>query len=390
MTRRSRILTWGLPAAGVVALVAGGFTVAADRPIRKDELPPRPPTTAPLAQAGERESFIGAIGITEPPRQAILIAAHTGGVVEDVPVAVGDAVRRGDPLFRVDTRRAASDVRVREQALATARAEVDSLRGQIPTALAQVVAGEAAVESADAAVLAADADLADRRNKLRIAQSVNDPRAISSEEVDDRRFAAQQAEAVKAEAEAKVAEAQGQVAEARARLALLVGGDGADGPDLVAAVRRAEEAAALLDSARVDLDLLTARSPVDGTVIQVNIREGEFAPAKEGTDGLVVLARAGAVRVRVQIDEVDIPRFSAGVRAWASPRGDAERRIPLRLDYVEPLVVPKRNLSGRTSELVDTRVLEVVYAAEDDARLRFGQQMDVYIEAEPLAGAATP
>ncbi|MEL6741889.1 MAG: HlyD family efflux transporter periplasmic adaptor subunit, partial [Planctomycetota bacterium] len=124
-------------------------------------------------------------------------------------------------------------------------------------------------------------------------------------------------------------------------------------------------------------------SPVAGRVLQVNIRAGEFAPASVPIEGLVVIGRGGPVHLRVEIDEVDIARFSPGSRAWASPRGDAGQRIGLQLAYVEPLVVPKANLSGRTSERVDTRVLQAVYEidAGTAAASSIGQQFDVYIEA---------
>ncbi|MEM7754757.1 MAG: hypothetical protein AAF297_03875 [Planctomycetota bacterium] len=46
--------------------------------------------------------------------------------------------------------------------------------------------------------------------------------------------------------------------------------------------------------------------------------------------------------------------------------------------------MPKRTLSGRTSELIDTRVLQAVYTLDDTFRSPgIGQQFDVYIEAEP-------
>lgn len=86
-----------------------------------------------------------------------------------------------------------------------------------------------------------------------------------------------------------------------------------------------------------------------------------------------------------------MPRFERDANAWASPRGDASRRIALRCAYVEPLIVPKRNLAGKASELVDTRVLEVVYALPEGERsLPLGMQMDVYIEARADASAGAP
>jgi HlyD family secretion protein len=51
-------------------------------------------------------------------------------------------------------------------------------------------------------------------------------------------------------------------------------------------------------------------------------------------------------------------------------------------------VIPKRSLTGDSSERVDTRVLQVLYAfrpGEGEKRLPVyaGQQVDVFIEAAP-------
>jgi hypothetical protein len=57
----------------------------------------------------------------------------------------------------------------------------------------------------------------------------------------------------------------------------------------------------------------------------------------------------------------------------------------LQLSFVraEPLVVPKRALSGMTTERVDTRVMQLIYAIVDDGvAILPGQQFDVLIEAD--------
>ena len=114
----------------------------------------------------------------------------------------------------------------------------------------------------------------------------------------------------------------------------------------------------------------------------MNLRLGEFAPAAVPTEGLVVLGRLGPGHVRVEIDEVDVPRFDREARAWATPRGAAGPALELSLAHVEPLLVPKQNLSGRTSELIDTRVLQVVYRLPVSFEpAGYGQQFDVYIQA---------
>jgi len=69
--------------------------------------------------------------------------------------------------------------------------------------------------------------------------------------------------------------------------------------------------------------------------------------------------------------------------AVAALRGDASIRSPLRFVRIEPLVIPKRSLTGDSSERVDTRVLQVLYEIErKDPRFFVGQQMDVFIEGQ--------
>jgi hypothetical protein len=66
----------------------------------------------------------------------------------------------------------------------------------------------------------------------------------------------------------------------------------------------------------------------------------------------------------------------------AAVRGNAVLTTPLTFVRFEPFVLPKRSLTGDSTERVDTRVLQVIYRVEDDSLPLFvGQQMDVFIEA---------
>ncbi|HMZ82037.1 MAG TPA: secretion protein HlyD, partial [Acidobacteriota bacterium] len=57
------------------------------------------------------------------------------------------------------------------------------------------------------------------------------------------------------------------------------------------------------------------------------------------------------------------------------------RQIPLEFVRFEPFVIPKKSLSGDSTERVDTRVLQVVYRVVDQSAPIFvGQQMDVFID----------
>src|SRR5262249_4738682 len=138
---------------------------------------------------------------------------------------------------------------------------------------------------------------------------------------------------------------------------------------------------------RTELDRLVVRALVPGEVLQVNVRPGEFVGAPPG-QALIVLGDVSQKHVRVDIDENDVPRFRREAPAVARLRGDPRRAFRLRFVRVEPYVVPKKSLTGDSTERVDTRVLQVIYAIEPPADGSYrlgdvyvGQQMDVFVEA---------
>jgi multidrug resistance efflux pump len=175
--------------------------------------------------------------------------------------------------------------------------------------------------------------------------------------------------------------AQRQLAQARAEDALLKAGAWRFDKDIArAAVALAE---AQVRQTRTDLDRVLVRAPRDGVVLQVNVREGEYA-ASGGPALMLLGAIDKKVHVRVDIDEHDIPRFRKGSRGVASPRGHPGLVYPLRYERVEPYVIPKKSLTGDNTERVDTRVLQVIYSLEpgDRPAVYVGQQMDVFLECD--------
>jgi multidrug resistance efflux pump len=395
MTRtsgRSRLVSIGLPLVGLGCLALGIFLVTTNQPTMSTEPPPRRPLTPPpAAGAAGTGGLIGAVGTSEPAGEPISIAAQVAGVVEVVEARVGASVAKGDLLFRVDQRRAAAEVAARQAEIDAAVADREALRATIATREAAIACTRAAQTSAEARVLEMEADLADRQNTLDIGVRLLRTSVVTSEEVDNRRFSMRQAAARVATAKAAVAEAAAAVTQAQAELARLVDASGGSGPDIFAAEKRIELARRQFEKATAELAQFSVLSPVAGRILQVNVRPGEFAPASVPSEGLVVIGREGPTHLRVEIDEVDILRFRPDLPAWASPRGGAGTRLPLTYAYVEPLVVPKRGLSGRTTDVVDTRVLQVVYTlGADAAALAIGQQYDVFITPAPAEDERSP
>jgi multidrug resistance efflux pump len=139
-----------------------------------------------------------------------------------------------------------------------------------------------------------------------------------------------------------------------------------------------------LASSKILLDRLTVRALVDGNVLQVDVRPGQFA-ALAWREPMIVLGDVDRLHVRVDIDENDLPLFAPQTKAVATLKGRPQVEFPLEFVKVEPYVIPKKSLTGDNSERVDTRVLQVIYALPDERPIQVyvGQQMDVYIQAAP-------
>jgi RND family efflux transporter MFP subunit len=150
---------------------------------------------------------------------------------------------------------------------------------------------------------------------------------------------------------------------------------------VVVAQAQLEAARAAVAQTQALLERLVVRAPIDGTILQVNVRAGEYASPTSGS-APVVLGSIDEVQVRADVDEQLAPRVKTGQKAVAYLKGDASHPIPLQFVRIEPYVIPKVSLTGSTTERVDTRVLEVIYAFKNnsDRPVYVGQQMDVFIE----------
>jgi HlyD family secretion protein len=136
-----------------------------------------------------------------------------------------------------------------------------------------------------------------------------------------------------------------------------------------------------LAATEVDLERFTVRSPIDAQVLQVKIRVGEFAPAQMISNPVILLGATDVLHVRVDIDENDAWRVKNGAKGQAFLRGNTKLSTPIEFVRFEPYVVPKRSLTGESSERVDTRVLQVIYRfSPQNIPVFVGQLMDVFIE----------
>jgi len=283
-------------------------------------------------------------------------------------VVAGDRVKAGQPVFAIDDR----DYR------------------------AAIAQDEAAAAAAEASVVVIDQSLIQQRNTIDQARAALD--GAEAERVraslDNARYAelSRDAWATRQRLETAAADAQkadANVAAAKAALA------GAQQQIAVLSAQRNEaeaklgQAKATLDQARVDLDKTVVRAPIDGAILKVNVRLGEYAQAGVLAEPLMTMGSVDPLHVRVDIDETETWRIRPGRSALARLRGNPSISAPLSFVRFEPYVLPKRSLTGDTTERVDTRVLQAIYEFAPSAFPAFvGQQLDVFIAA-PTREAAT-
>jgi HlyD family secretion protein len=327
----------------------------------QQEKPKLPPPREP-AQTSFAHSVAGA-GIVEAETENIAIGSALPGVVMEVFVPVekvGQWVKAGEPLFRVDDRALKAQLRVQEANLAAAEAQHARLEAmprpeELPPSEAKVRVAQATVNMQQ--------DLADRGRRLQAS------RAMADEDVNQRQLALEVA--------------RQQHSQARADYLLLKAG--AWKPDKDIAYAAILQARSQIEQTKIELERLIVRAPVDGDVLQVNVRAGEYVGAPPN-QALVVMGNVHQLHVRVDIDEHDIPRFRPGSGAQAMVRGNPQVSFPLRFVRVEPYVVPKKSLTGDNTERVDTRVLQVIYAIDKTGQpLYVGQQLDVFVDTDAPA-----
>jgi multidrug resistance efflux pump len=351
---------FGLPAAAAGLLGFAGWYVWTTRPVTHDPPPPIAPATSPYA------ATLAASGVVEARTENIEVGSATPGVVVEVLVAVGDEVQPGTPLFRLDDRELQGKLAVKRAAVSQAKSELVRLEAE--PRKEKLPVQQAVVREAESAVTRESDALA------------------RSQETFARKVTTEQDLVVRREA---FAAAKAVLERSRADLDLLEAGSWQYDRDVARfAIDRAE---AELAQVAIDLERLVVRSLVSGRVLQVKVRPGEFVGAPPGQP-LVILGDVARLHVRVDIDEFDIPRFRQGLPAVAVPRGSLQQRYPLEFVRVEPFVIPKKSLTGETTERVDTRVLQVIYACDPAGLppLFVGQQVEVFIDAaRPEGGTAT-
>lgn len=211
---------------------------------------------------GNIEEVVTAQGKLEP-KVYVDLGAQVSGIIEKLNVEIGDNVKQGQLIAQIDEK--------------VYRSQVESDEAQLKTLRAQRQEQEANVQLARVIL---------ERNRKLIA--IN---AVSRQTFEE------------AEASAKIAQAKLQSLDAQI-----------------------EQANSVLQGNLANLEYTKIYSPIDGTVVDQMVQEGETLNARQTTPTIVQIANLDLMTVRAQVAEADITRLKEGMEVYFTTLGSNNRR----------------------------------------------------------------
>jgi HlyD family secretion protein len=269
-----------------------------------------------------------------------------------------------------------------EEELAATKAAVDSARAAVEQAQAKY---DRVKKRSNAGMLPEALELQNATIELERAQAnydaqVNRPAAseLAAAKAQVAQAEAQMAQLKEQPTSSELAATEAQVAQAEAQLAQLLERPNAE--DVAVFQAQVEEAAVALAQAQSALDEAVLAAPFDGTLVSVEVQEGEWA-----TPGApaMVLAATEPLMLDVDVDEVDVALLAEGQSAHLSfdaLKGLQEEKIVGEVAHIAPA---STNVGGAVAYGVEisfnrgdlpvrlgmTADVDIVVASADDALL---------------------
>lgn len=293
-------------------------------------------------------SYISGSGIVEPASGNVIISSPFNRIIENINVSVNDKVKKGDILFQLYNQDLRSNLKIKQKKYEESVSNLYKLEA-FPREEDLTIAQET-LNKAQAVF-----------NESVIEYCMANRRARSKEERCIQLYKYQQAEADFLAAQAQFIKVQ----------------SGTWHPELKIMQDEVEQAKADVEAMEAEIERTYIRAPIDGTILQVKIHEGETSDQGKTA---IILGNITELNLRVSIDQFNESRFHPDYPAVAFKQGVFTTEFPLKFIHIEPFMVPKKYLTNEIHEKVDTQTFEILYRIErNNSHLFIGEQMDVYI-----------
>jgi HlyD family secretion protein len=272
------------------------------------------------------EEVVG-VAVVEPAARISQLSAETGGLIRSISVNIGDQVRKGQVLLMMDNavetaqlRQANIKIKTQQDAIETARQNVQTLRVQLQKA---------------------EADL--KRNETLFAG-----KALTQKDLDDSRYTVQNLIQQIRASEAQVRQAEGQIGSLRADI----------------------------QYAQTVAGLKTVKAPANGTLLSLDAKVGQYLTSNQS---IGEFAPAGPLVAVTEVDELFALNVKVGQRAYVRPQGSNERLSTGTVVLTSPYLRKKSLFADNTANLEDRRVREVRVQLDSPDKVIIGARVECVI-----------
>ncbi|MQW90880.1 MacA family efflux pump subunit [Acinetobacter wanghuae] len=275
---------------------------------------------------GDIENSVLATGVLEATKM-VSVGAQVSGQVKKMYVQLGDQVKQGQLIARIDSVR-------QENELKTAEASIKNQQAQLTVKQANLAKVEAEYN----------------RQKAMYAQD-----ATSKSELEA------------AMASFKTAQAE-----------------------ITAINAQIEQSRLTLATAKEDLGYTQIVAPMDGTIVAIVTEEGQTVNANQSAPTIVKLAKLDNMTIKAEISEADVMKVEEGQSVYFTTLGNSEKKIYAKLRQVEPApnsINTDTNTASSSSSAVYYNALFDV--PNEDGKLRIDMTAQVYIVLDEAKNVLT-
>lgn len=312
-------------------------------------------TQADSATPAAVDWVAAAPGRVEPKSGEIRIGSSLLGRVAEVTVKVDDKIEEGDLLIRLD------DAEARAK-LGAAETQAEALREEREK---QFVSGREDVRKAEDAIYSAERAVTGARFEFDFALA-------------EKRSGKSGAEQPLVDARQRLKDANARLD--RERLAFVKAQSKANLPAPNSAESAVSAARSEVRLAEAFLDKSRIRSPISGTVLQVNAKDGEVvSPAPEP---LIVIGDMSLVRVKAEVDEHDVAKVKVGQKAYVRSVGFAGKTFEGTVSNIASSLGSAKIGPRGPRRANDVEVLEVTVDLEKGVPLLPGMRVDAFFRKD--------
>lgn len=312
----------------------------------------------------------------------VTVSSEVSGRVTDVPVIMGDTVKKGDLLIKIDRSQAELENKAIEAQIKSIESEIEQLRAQQAMTRTQIArkidAGKAEVAAAEAAHASSRAVLDNARAHYERIRTLSSRHVVSDEQLDQAQAELSTAEQQERSAAARLAAAKANLAVVEAQQAEIEVLD----RQIAALEARKSAQIAQRDRNQIEIEHGTILADFDGVIDNTFIDAGEYV--SPGTR-LLIYHDPSDIWVDANVKETDFRRLKLGAPARITV--DAYPDIVFTGKVVrlgeaatsQFALLPSPNPSGNFTKITQ-RVPVRIAVEQKDGLLRPGMMVEVSID----------